>query len=69
MDDLSVWICFRYKATNDDWMGALLIAAPTQEKACQIFNKEEGCDPEKVIVMKDVSASGQPRIVYNDYTR
>ena len=68
---LYVW---ELRRGEEEWMGALLIAAPDETTARNIFkthsranNAASGDDsPYKAKKMADVFAGGEPRVIYED---
>ena len=63
MEVLLVFICRRGTMRYD---GALLVAAPCREDARQIFREREGEEPMEIEDLYDVTAYGQPRILYDE---
>ena len=70
--NMNVYICKRYSENSgESWMGALIIAAPNEEEAIQIFNNREYEDgpPKEVVKMDRVEAAGTARVLYDDDMR
>lgn len=71
MSDLRLWACRRFKkGDGEEWAGALLVVAPDFDSAKLIFSGwERGNLPLEIEQVDGVTATGEPRIVYDDYTR
>lgn len=66
---MNVYVCQRWKEF-DSWMGALIIAANSEEEAIAFFVQTEDNLPADVIIMVGVIAVGhEPRVLYDDYMR
>lgn len=70
MKTLKVYECRRYKQGDcEDFCGSLIIAAENEHSAISIFDKREDDYPEEMIEMEGVFATGEERVLYNDYLR
>jgi len=69
MKFLNVYECRRFEQNGNDWMGALLIAARTEEQANSIFAEIEGEPAKDTLLMDGVYASGDPRVIYDNDPR
>lgn len=70
MANLNVYECRRYTDPDDSWAGALIIAAHDEDEAVAIFRQRESeDDTPDVHVWDGISATGEPRVLYNDLVR
>lgn len=73
MGNLQVWECRRFASSGDESAGALIIAAHDQDEARAIYREREGGDgyyglPD-MHLWEGVTATGAPRVLYDDMTR
>ncbi|MCX5657870.1 MAG: hypothetical protein NTZ48_06590 [Candidatus Omnitrophica bacterium] len=66
---LKVYECRRYQG-DDYWLGCLIVAAEDKCGAWTIFYNKEDCEePIEIIEIEGLFATGEERVLYNDYSR
>ena len=71
-NNLNLYICKRYFDSYESWKGALLVLAYTSEDAVKLASeKDEDFFMKKhdFSLVKDCFGTGEPRVIYDDYTR
>ena len=81
---MNVYICYRYDDPFDRWMGASIVAADSEQDAGRLmvdYEEDTNCYetpeeyresyswPKRIVMLADVTATGEPRVLYEDYER
>lgn len=65
---MQVYVCQRWLEHAEDWKGALLIAAHSEQEAIEVYVYAEWHrePPKSIYILAGVTAIGEPRVLYDD---
>lgn len=59
------YVCQRSDDDLEWWQGALLIVAHSEDEAIALFKEQEAASPKRVHRIANLTASGDPRVIYD----